>query len=89
MGKFENENIYPFINAFSDLYLRYIDDIFMTWTGSYEDFMLCVQNLNNSHPSFKFDYEISAKEISFLDTTVYITEEGTLKAKLYKKPTDR
>ena len=46
-------------------------------------------SINDCHPFIKFDYEISDREISFLDTIVYITEEGILKTKLYKKPTDR
>ena len=89
MGKFENDNIYPHIKEFSKLYLRYIDDIFMTWTGSFDSFKNFIDKLNSCHSSIKFDYEISDKEIAFLDTIVYITEDGKLKTKLYTKPTDR
>ena len=35
MGDFEEKNIYPFINQYSTLYLRYIDDIFMIWKNTY------------------------------------------------------
>ena len=37
----------------------------------------------------KFVYEISDKEVNFLDTTVYITSENKLKTKCYIKPSDR
>ena len=38
----------------------------MTWTGSYEIFMLFIQNLNKYYPSIEFDYEISTLKESFL-----------------------
>ena len=89
MGRFESERIYPKIESFIQSYLRYIDDVFLIWTGSKEEFIRFVEELNQCHESIKFDYEISDESIHFLDTTVYITEEGTLKTKLYTKPTDR
>ena len=89
MGRFEHDKIYPLIENLCHVYLRYIDDIFMTWAGSTEEFNQFMEKLNSCHPSIKFDYEISDTEISFLDTTVYLTEEGRLKTKLYRKPTDR
>ena len=55
MGKFENDNIYPHIKEFSKLYLRYIDDIFMTWTGSFDAFKNFIDKLNSCHSSIKFD----------------------------------
>ena len=34
MENFEKTHIYPFIENKTKLYLRYIDDIIMIWTGS-------------------------------------------------------
>ena len=34
MAQFEEQHIYPYIKNKSILYLRYIDDIFMIWTGT-------------------------------------------------------
>ena len=89
MGKFEEQFIYPAIRGLHRLYLRYIDDIFIIWTGTEERFKEFIKELNLRHPSIKFDYTISNKEVSFLDTIVYIDKNNKLQTKLYKKPTDR
>ena len=89
MGKFEDTFIYPFIKDLCKLYLRYIDDIFMIWTGTKEQFYQFYSTLNNCHHSIKFDHEISPNEVNFLDTTVYVDTNGTIQTKLYTKPTDR
>ena len=89
MGKFEQQFIYPAIRGLHRLYLRYIDDIFRIWTGTKERFKEFIKELNSRHPSIKFDYTVSNKEASFLDTIVYIDKNNKLQTKLYKKPTDR
>ena len=69
------------------LYLRYIDDVFMIWGHGRElldEFYNC---LNGIHPSIKFDIS-SGSSINFLDTTVSISN-GSLSTGLYRKPTDR
>ena len=72
MGKFEDTHIYPHIQQFCKLYLRYIDDLFLIWTGTKDQFKEFISNLNNQHPSIKFTYKISNTSIDFLHTTVYI-----------------
>ena len=47
------------------------------------------QQINEVHPSIKFDFIFSNKEISFLDTIVYKTQLGKLETKLYRKESDR
>ena len=89
MGWFEEKFIYKKIKKFSNTYLRYIDDIFLIWNGTKEQFENFIKELNNAHPTIKFDYEISQTEVNFLDTTVYIDKQNTLRTKLYRKPTDR
>ena len=89
MGKFEETFIYPFITNLHKLYLRYIDDIFIIWTGTRQQFIDFIRKLSQKHPSIKFEYHISNKAVDFLDTTVYIDENNKLQTKLYRKPTDR
>ena len=72
MGEFEHVHIYPLIRNLNDLYLRFIDDIFLIWTGRTTEFEAFIARLNELHPSNKFDYEISRKETNFLDTTKLI-----------------
>ena len=89
MGDFEMKHIYPLIHHFSQSYIRYIDDIFMIWTGTEDQFQAFVRILNQSHPSIKFDYKIAQRQIEFLDTVVFIDDDNIVKTKVYTKPTDR
>ena len=90
LGKFEEQFIYPIIQNLHKICLRYIDDIFMIWTGTKEQIHTFINELNNKHPSIKFgDYKISDTEVNFLDTKVYIDEHNRLQTTLYRKPTDR
>ena len=88
MGDFEEKYIYPFIGQHNNLYLRFIDDIFIIWTGSKKKFEIFINDLNHRHGTIKFDFEISQKEINFLDTTVFLAENNEIKTKLYTKETD-
>ena len=88
MGKFEETFIYPYIQNVCILYLRYIDDLFLIWTGTKEQFKDFVTNLNSQHSSIKFSYQISDKSIDFLDATVYI-KNRRLHTTIFTKPTDK
>ena len=68
---------------------RYIDDIFVVWTHGEESLHTFINHLNTSHPTIKFEHEYSHSNIHFLDTTVTLTQQGTLVTSLYTKPTDR
>ena len=74
MGEFEEKYIYPEIGDDCLYYGRYIDDILMIFKGNVERFKIFAERLNTKHPSIKFDYEVSKKSISFLDTRIYIDE---------------
>lgn len=52
-------------------YLRYLDDIWGIWTGSWAEFQQFLGILNSHDPSIKLTAEVDQREIDFLDTTVY------------------
>ena len=85
MDKFEDTHIYPHIQQFCKLYLRYIDDLFLIWTGTKDQFKEFISNLNNQHPFTKFTYKISNTSIDFLDTTVYI-KNRRIHTSIFKNP---
>ena len=80
--------IYPFINGFPLIYLRFIDDIFLIWIGNKKDLMKFLNELNTKHESIKFKYQISHTRITNLDTDVYI-KNNKLYIKIYTKRTNR
>ena len=71
-------------------YKRFIDDIFMIWTGTEEEFLQFMDKINTLHATIKFtcSYDLANRSTTFLDTTVTITDE-TISTDLYRKPTDR
>ena len=83
-------NIYiPYIKNKSILYLRYIDDTFMIWTGTKQELLIFLENLNSKHKTIKFEHNISHSKISFLDTLIYIDKNNTFQTTLHRKPTDQ
>ena len=88
MGHFEEKHIYPEINNDCLFYTRYIDDIFLIYTGGERKLIEFLTKLNTAHDSIKFDFEKSTKSIAFLDTLVYIDDKRQLQTTLYTKPTD-
>ena len=49
MTQFEKQHIYPYIKNKSILYLRYINNIFMIWTGMKQKLFVFLENLNTKH----------------------------------------
>ena len=89
MGEFEKTYIYE--SQYQDsitFYKRFIDDIFSVWTGTEKELLEFFTYINSVHPSIKFTYEYSKRNVNFLDTPVYITEEGFLKTDVYHKAVD-
>lgn len=74
------------------VYLRFLDDIFLIWTGTKTEFDTFLAILNSHHPSITLTANVSETEINFLDTTVYKGPEfhktGKLDIKVFFKPTD-
>ena len=89
MAEFEQKYVYPLIKDKSILFLRYIDDIFMVWTKSEKQLKDFMSELNQKHPSIKFDYKFDCKQIEFLDTLVYIDQQNKLQTTLFRKSSDR
>ena len=67
-----------------DLFLRYIDDIFMTWNGSEKDLIACLTEANTWNPHIQLDYKIG-KSLPFLDV-VLTNAKGRLETCVYHKP---
>jgi len=87
MADFEDKWVYSYPSKPS-LWLRYIDDIFIVWEHGIEELNTFLEHLNTCHPSIKFTNEHSTDKINFLDTTVNVSQDGTLYTSLYCKPTD-
>ena len=75
------------------LWLRYIDDILIMWSGTQTEFQTFLNNCNQLHPTMKFTGECSPNTIHFLDLTLYkgenFEQKGTLDMKTYTKPTNK
>ena len=72
-------------------YKRFIDDIFMIWTGTEKEFLDFMAEINKLHKTIKFtcSYDFTNKSTTFLDTTVTIWEDGSITTDHFRKPTDR
>ncbi|KAJ8045123.1 hypothetical protein HOLleu_08061 [Holothuria leucospilota] len=69
-------------------YVRFIDDIFMIWDKGLDNLQTFFNLANSFHPSIKFTFDYSLKEVPFLDVLVTI-EGGKTITSVYTKPTDR
>ena len=73
---------------------RNIDDIFSLWSTKREEIHVCsfIELANKYHLTIKFTAEISATEITFLDTCIYkgdrFKSESTLDVRTHLKPTE-
>jgi hypothetical protein len=74
------------------VYKRYIDDIFIIWDQSLEDFNTFMQAYNNFHPTIKFEHNISENTVDYLDLTIYkgnnFEQSGKLETKTHIKNTN-
>lgn len=91
MALWEKENL-PKCDKQPDIYLRYLDDIFLIWNHSRQDFEKFFHTLNTAHPNVKLKANVQKQEIEFLDVLIYkgqrFKQGGTLDTKVYFKPTD-
>ena len=72
---------------------RFINDIFIAWTGTKEQFLNFMERINSIHHSIKFTHKCSETEITFLDITLYkgprFEEDNILDIKTHIKPTNK
>jgi peptide-methionine (R)-S-oxide reductase len=71
-------------------YKRFIDDIFIIWTGTVPQFKTFMERVNHLHKTIKFTSEnnIEKNSTTFLDTTVTIKNRKVM-TDLYRKETDK
>ena len=87
MGDFEISKILP-LSISIMLWVRFIDDVFFIFTGPEEELNELFLKINNLHPTIKFTFEYSQKEIHYLDTNLHVGSDRKIYTTLYTKPTD-
>ena len=87
MGKLEQEFLES-RDLVPSLWLRFLDDIFIVWDHSLESLHSFIDALNSFHPTIKFTYTISSKEVNFLDVTVTKSDNLHFITEVYVKSTN-
>ena len=91
MGWLETKMLNGFKGTLPELWRRYIDDIFFLWRGNKEQLLHFISYLNNFHPTITFKcvegehFNFETRSVDFLDTTIFIDDDGFLQTKLYTK----
>ena len=67
---------------------RFINDIFMIFLGTTNQFQSLQDFMNHLHPTIKFTFQHSIQQISFLDMNTHIRADCKISVTLYIKPTD-
>ena len=75
------------IDLKSNIWWRYIDDIFLIWEHDEESLKLFLEKINSTHPKIKFTKDGSSCSVNFLDVKV-ILKDGKIITDLHVKPTD-
>ena len=57
MANFELKYIYPYRKDKTKMFLRFTDDLFMIWTGSEQELLDFMRDLNKKHSSIKFEFK--------------------------------
>ncbi|KAL8581298.1 hypothetical protein ACOMHN_028324 [Nucella lapillus] len=70
-----------------EIWKRFIDDIFILWTGSEEELLQFFEFINGYHPTIKFTMNHSTNSLPFLDVLISL-KNGYLHTDLSSKPTD-
>ena len=75
---FELKYIYPYIRDKTKMFLKFIDDLFMIWTGSEQKLLDFVSDLNKKHALIKFEFKYSQIKIEFLNVLIYKDQNNML-----------
>ena len=59
MANFGLKYIYPYMKDKTKMFLKFIDDLLMIWTGSEQELLDFKSDLNKKHPSIKFEFKYS------------------------------
>ena len=89
MKNFELKYIYPYIKDKTKMFLRFIDVLLMTWTGSEQELRDFMSELNKKHPSIKFEFKYSQTKTEFLDVLVYKDHNNMFQTAIYRKQKDQ
>lgn len=82
---FSNESVSQYLDQAICLF-RYIDDVFIIWTGTVTSLEKFIQlNINSFNPKFTFEWH--KNNVSFLALMIYRDVSNNLAAKLYRKST--
>ena len=79
------------LKNFIYLWKRFIDDVIIFWTGTWDQFNEFFNYLNSSHSTIKFDtpcYDSENNSCNFLDLTISV-KEGKIRTDLFRKETDK
>ena len=97
MGEFEKNLLAEYELTYQQLpylFLRFIDDVFIIWTGSESDlkrfinFCDSYSTKKNMRSKIRFTHHYSTSEVNFLDMKVKISPSGQIITDLYSKPVD-
>ena len=68
---------------------RFIDDLFLLFRGTKQEFDEFLRRINNIHSTIKFtsSYNLKERSTTFLDVELQI-KNGVISTDLFRKPTD-
>lgn len=69
------------------LWYRFIDDIFILWSGTRAQFQEFINFLNSNILGLHFTYELSNDCLSFLDVLIRRGDDNNIVTTMYRKPT--
>ena len=61
----------------------------MIWSGTKEELISFIDELNKKNKTIKFDYKIFAKQTEFLDAMAYKDQQQKIQTAVFRKPTDQ
>ncbi|CAJ0920888.1 unnamed protein product [Ranitomeya imitator] len=77
------------VKSYAAYWRRYIDDVFLIWTGDVDTLLSFHTYLNSSLPGLTFSLSYDYTSMNFLDTTVIINASRNIETDLFVKSTDR